>query len=182
MGRTNEVVADPLTGGSKATLLHEAAHLASSSIEDYVYYGSPGFEAADHATKVNNAAHYEELPRRIWHVSRYPNLTFTPGISRSGAPLTTEERIKAGGVEYYRQAWDAAIDFDDLIKQARRDQLDGMILDGKTADRLLEVSPLMGLTLHEQQFSPPDIPRLDVTTSESIVRAIRCMWIIQGIN
>jgi hypothetical protein len=105
-------------------------------------------------------------------VSRYPSLTFTPGVSSSGAPLTTEEQIRAGGADYYRRAWDAAADFDDLIKQARRDQLDGTALDGSTVARLLEVSPLMDLTLHEQMRSPPDITRLDVSTSESIVRAM----------
>jgi hypothetical protein len=169
----SEVVADPLTAESKATLLHEAAHLAASSIDDHVYYGSTGFEAADHATKVENAAHYEELPRRVWGVSRYLGLTFTPGVSSSGVPLTTEERIRAGGVEFYRRAWDAAADFDDLIKQTRRDQLAGTLLGGSTVARLLEVSPLMDLTLHEQMRSPPEITRLDVTTSESIVRAMK---------
>jgi hypothetical protein len=168
----SEVVADPLTAGSKVTLLHEAAHLVAANIDDHVYYGTTGFEAKDHGIKVNNAAHYEELPRRIWGVSRYPGQTFTPGVSSSGAPLTTEERIRAGGAEFYRRAWDAAADFDDLIKEARRDQLGGTALDGSTVTRLLEVSPLMGLTLHEQSGSPPDITQLDVTTSESIVRAM----------
>lgn len=168
----SEVVADPLTTGSMATLLHEAAHLALSSIDDYVYYGTVGFEAMDHAKKIVNAAHYEELPRRAWSVSRYSGQTFTPGVSRSGAPPTTEERIKAEGAGYYRRAWDAALDFDDLIKQARRNQLDGTALDKKTVALLLKVSPLMDLTLHEQRKSPPDITRLDVTTSESIGRAM----------
>lgn len=168
----SEVVSDPLTAESKATLLHEAAHLASSSIDDHVYYGTTGFEAKDHAIKIVNAAHYEELPRRVWGISRYPGQTFRPGVSSSGAPLTTEEQIRSGGAEYYRRAWDAAADFDDLIKQARRDQLNGTALDVDTENRLLEVSQLMDLTLHEQFRSPLEITRLDVTTSESIVRAM----------
>ncbi|WP_189608417.1 hypothetical protein [Saccharospirillum salsuginis] len=169
----SEVVADPLTAESKATLVHEAAHLAASSIDDdHGYYGTTGFEAKSHAAKVNNAAHYEELPRRVWGVSQYAGETFTPGVSSGGAPLTTEDRIREDGAEYYQRAWDAAADFDDLIKQARRDQLNGTALDGPTVARLLEVSPLMGLTLHEQLSSPPDITRLDVTTSESVVRAM----------
>jgi hypothetical protein len=169
----SEVVADPLTAESKATLVHEGAHLAASSIDDdHGYYGTTGFEAKDHAEKVDNAAHYEELPRRVWGVSSYAGVTFTPGVSSSGAPLTTEQRIREGGASYYQLAWDAAADFDDLIKQARRDQLDGTALDGSTVARLLEVSPLMDLTLHEQSTSPPDITRLDITTSESIVRAM----------
>ena len=169
----SSVVADPLTADSKVILLHEAAHLAAPSINDYVYYGTTGFEAADHATKINNAAHYEELPRRVWCVSRYPDQTFTPGISSSGAPLTTEEQIRGGGVEYYRRAWTDAVRFDLFIKRCRRDQLNGTILSGSEVTRLLQVSQLMDLTLHEQQSRPPDITRLDVTTSESIVRAMR---------
>ncbi len=168
----SRVVSDPLTPRSKVTLLHEAAHLAASRIDDFGYYGSPGFEAAEEATKVNNAAHYEELPRRTWGISSYVGQTFTPGISSSGAPLTTEEQIRAGGVQYYRLAWDAASDFDSLIKDVRRNQLDGTPLDGATVDRMLEVSPLMDLTLHEQMVSPPEVTRLDITTSESIVRAM----------
>ena len=58
------------------------------------------------------------------------------------------------------------------LLQARRDQLDGTALDADTVARLLEVSPLMDLTLHEQLRSPPEITRLDVTTSESVVRAM----------
>jgi hypothetical protein len=168
----SRVVSDPLTPQSKVTLLHEASHLAASRIDDYGYYGSPGFEAAEEATKVNNAAHYEELPRRIWGISRYAGQTFTPGLSSSGAPLTTEEQIRAEGVEYYRLAWDAAADFDKLIKDVRRNQLDGTPLDGATVARMLEVSPLMDLTLHEQMISPPEVTGLDITTSESIVRAM----------
>lgn len=168
----SDVVADPLTAESKATLLHEAAHLAASSIDDHVYYGNPGFESAEHATKVANAAHYEELPRREWGASRYVGQTFRPGVSSSGAPLTTEEEIRAGGVEYYRRAWDAAADFDDMLKQDRRSQLAGNPLNGNRVARMLEVSPLMDLTLHQQRTSPPEISRLDITTSESIVRAM----------
>lgn len=169
----SEVVADPLTAGSKATLIHEAAHLASSSIsDDGDYYGTTGFEAKSHATKIDNAAHYEELPRRVWGASRYSGQTFTPGVSSSGSPLTIEDRINEGGEQFYRRAWDAAADFDDLIKEARVDQLNGTALSANTVARLLEVSPLMDLTLHTQRLSPPNITRLDVTTSESIVRAM----------
>nr|WP_321404045.1 hypothetical protein [uncultured Desulfobacter sp.] len=169
----SRVVSDPLTGNSKATLLHEAAHLAAASIDDHVYYGTIGFEAQEHAIKVTNAAHYEELPRRIWGVSKYKDKTFTPGVTSSGAALTIDDQIRAGGAQFYRRAWDAAADFDDLIKQARRDQLDGTALGASTVNRLLEVSPLMDLLLHEQPTSPPEITRLDLTTSESIVRAMR---------
>lgn len=169
----SDVVADPLTAESKATLLHEAAHLATASITDHVYYGSPGFVSADADDKVNNAAHYEELPRRAWGASSFDGQTFTPGLSSGGAPLTTEERIRADATNYFRQAWDAAADVDDMAKGARRDQLDTGSIDSVVRDRLLEVSPLMDLTLHEQRQSPLEITRLDVTTTESIARGVQ---------
>lgn len=164
------VVADPLTAGSKATLLHEAAHLAHSSIDDHVYYGTPGYEAEEEAKKVNNAAHYEELPRRAWGASSYAGQTFTPGVSSTGAPLTLEQRIQVQATLYFRKVWDAAADVDDLLKTARRDQLVGTVIDAPTVARMLEVSPLMDLTLHTQAASPPSVTSLDVTTSESIAR------------
>lgn len=168
----SEVVADPLTADSKATLLHEGAHLANAAITDHVYYGTPGFVSADADDKVDNAAHYEELPRRAWGASSFNGQTFTPGVSSGGTALTTEERIRADAANYFRRAWDAAADVDDMAKGARRDQLDTGSIDSAVRDRLLEVSPLMDLTLHEQRRSPMEISRLDVTTTESIARGV----------
>ena len=167
------VVTNPQEAESKVIILHEAAHIAASRIKDYVYYDAPIFEAADQETKIDNAAHYEELPRRILGISRYKsNKVFKPGISSSGTKITTEDEIRASATYHYQLAWDAAADFDFLIKQARRDQLDSKYLDEKTLDRLREVSPLMDLTLHEQTVSPINVTTLDITTSESIVRSI----------
>ena len=61
---------------SQATLVHEASHLGHGSVDDLGYYGTAAFEAMSEADKVNNAAHYEELPRRVLGVSyfRRPHL------------------------------------------------------------------------------------------------------------
>jgi hypothetical protein len=50
---------------AKATLIHESAHLSDKSVDDHGYYATPGFEAMSEEDKVNNAGHYEELPRRL---------------------------------------------------------------------------------------------------------------------
>jgi len=172
------VVSDPETPRSKTILLHEAAHLSNSDIKDYVYYGTSGYESAEEETKINNAAHYEELPRRDWGVSKYAGKTFTPGVSGSGKTTTTEEKVKNETVNYYRMAWDAAVTVHDLLKYVYIQQADGESLgdtwleEVKTLARLLEVSQLMDLTLHEQSKVPPQITLLDVTTAESIARGV----------
>lgn len=172
------VVSDPETPHSKTILLHEAAHLSNSDIVDHVYYGTSGYESAEEETKINNAAHYEELPRRDWGVSKYAGKTFTPGVSGSGKTTTTEEKVKNETVNYYRMAWDAAVTVHDLLKYVYLQQADGERLgetwleEVKTLARLLEVSQLMDLTLHEQSKVTPQITLLDVTTAESIARGV----------
>jgi hypothetical protein len=168
----SEVVSDPLTAESRTTLLHEAAHLADESITDRGYYGTTGFEAKEDEVKITNAAHYEELPRRIWGTSDYVDHAFEPGLTETGEPLTVEEKIRDDAVEFYRRAWDAAADLHDLMASCRREQLAGADLDALTRIRLLEVSPLIDLTLHEQSSDPIEITRLDVATTESVARAV----------
>jgi hypothetical protein len=76
---------------TKATVIHEASHLASSSVDDHVYYARGGFFELDEGTKVANAAHYEELPRRLFATSKFDKKTFTPGVTSSGAPVTRRQ-------------------------------------------------------------------------------------------
>ena len=105
---------------TKATLIHEASHLSNSSVDDRVYYGDPGFFEADEATKVGNAAHYEELPRRQYKTSKFDGKTFTPGVMPTGHAATREDRVKAAADLYLRQAWDAAVDADLFIRGVRK--------------------------------------------------------------
>lgn len=158
---------------TKTTLIHEASHLADPSVDDHGYYGTPGFEALDEATKVANAGHYEELPRRRLGTSMYPGLTFTPGVTKGGAPMTWEDTIRRQASEYLRKAWDAAVDTHTWLRGVRKARLRGDTTPFDTERALiLDVSRLMDLTVHTQNPAKARITPLDVTLTESVARAV----------
>lgn len=158
---------------TKATLIHEAAHFANGSVDDHVYYADPGFFELDEATKVNNAAHYEELPRRISGTSKFDKKTFTPGVTPSGGAVTKEDKVRAATDLYLRKAWDAGVDTHTFIRGVRREYQAGNnkpFSDNKAL--ILEISKLMDLTIHEQAAGKAMVTTLDVTLSESISRSV----------
>ena len=158
---------------TKATVIHEASHLANPSVDDHIYYGEPGFFELDDATKVANAAHYEELPRREMATSSFDKKTFTPGVNSKGAPVTREELVKAAVNLYMRKAWDAGVDTHTFIREVRRRYETGdtrPFADHRAL--ILEISKLMDLTVHEQAAGKAIVTTLDVTLSESISRGI----------
>jgi hypothetical protein len=158
---------------TKATLIHEAAHLADSSVDDHVYYGLKGFFELGETTKVGNAAHYEELPRRLMNVSKFDGQTFTPGVKQGGGAVTREDTVQASAVDYLRHAWDAAVDTHSLIRGVRIAKLSN---NGKpftdNEALILEISKLMNLTIHEQAAGKAVVTTLDVTLTESIARGV----------
>lgn len=84
-----EIVQCKDANATKWTLIHEACHLARGSVTDNGgYYGSPGFEAKSDEIKVNNAAHYEELPKRELGISSYPKVTFRERSDKSNDPVS----------------------------------------------------------------------------------------------
>ncbi len=167
--------------GTQITLIHEASHLADPSVDDHGYYGSPGFEALDETTKVGNAAHFEELPRRELATSSYPGLTFTPGVTKGGAALTWEDTIRRRASEHLRKAWDAAVDVHMWLRGVRRAALGGDRTPFTTDKALiLTVSKLMDLTVHQQTGPTPEISAVDVTLTESIARAMQLVKQVAG--
>lgn len=158
---------------TKATVIHEATHFANAAVDDHVYYGDPGFFELDEVTKVNNAAHYEELPRRLSKTSKFDKKTFTPGVTMGGGAVTREDKVKAATDLYLRKAWDAGVDTHTFIRGVRREYLAGNnkpFSDNKAL--ILEISKLMDLTIHEQSAAKAIVTTLDVTLSESISRGV----------
>jgi hypothetical protein len=158
---------------AKITLIHEAAHLADSTVDDHGYYASANFEALDEATKIANAAHFEELPARELGVSKFAGITFKPGVTASGAAVTRGDNIRRDIAQRLRMAWDAAVDTHSFIREVRVAYLDGnkAAFDDNRAD-IMEISEKMDLTIHEQTASEAIVTTLDVTTTESIARAM----------
>jgi hypothetical protein len=158
---------------TKATVIHEATHFANASVDDQVYYANAGFFELDEASKVANAAHYEELPRREMKTSKFDKKTFTPGVTPGGGAVTREDKVKAATNRYLRMAWDAGVDAHMFIRGVRREYLAGNnkpFNDHKAL--ILEISKLMDLTVHEQAAGKAIVTTLDVTLSESISRGV----------
>jgi hypothetical protein len=158
---------------TKATLIHEASHFGSASVDDHVYYDDDGFFELEEDKKVANAAHYEELPRREMGNSKFDKKTFVPGTKPSGGAVTKEDKIKAAAKLYLRKAWDCGVDAHMFIRGVRREYEKGNIKpfnDNKAL--IMEISKLMDLTIHEQAAGKAVVTTLDVTLSESISRGV----------
>jgi hypothetical protein len=159
---------------TKATVIHEASHLADSSVDDQVYYANAGFFELEETKKVANAAHYEELPRRVMGTSKFDGKTFTPGVTVSGGAMTREDKVRAATNLYLRKAWDAGVDAHMFIR--------GVLREGEAGNKkpfddnkalIFEMSKLMDLTIHEQAAAKATVTVLDVTLSESVSRGVR---------
>jgi hypothetical protein len=151
------------------TLIHESAHLSHNDVDDRGYYGSDGFEAMSESEKVGNAAHYEELPRRLLGKSRYIKVTFTPGQT-GGKALTFEDHVRRDASEYLRKAWDRAVDVHGFVRGAAKDILGGAKIFDARKVKLLEISKIEHLTIHAQQPQPSTVTVLDAVLSEGVAR------------
>ncbi len=160
--------------GSQSTLVHEASHLGDPSVDDLGYYGTPAFEAMSEADKVNNAAHYEELPRRLLGTSSFPGHTFTPGTMKGGGAITLQDVVRKMASDHMQHAWDAAADAHMWLRGVRKSWLTKKDTGPFTADKplILELSKLCDMTIHHQDPSHARVTSLDVTIIESIVRAM----------
>lgn len=167
---------------AKVTIIHEASHLADPSVTDEGrYYGTAGFEAASETEKVTNAAHYEEIPRRKLGTSEYklPDggfRDFKPGTSSAGAPLTFSEKVKGKADNYFRKAWDKAVDVHGFVRDIRKAEVGGdhAPFNAHKA-RLLEISKLTHLTIHEQPAATATVNQVDVVLTEGVARAAGIM-------
>ena len=163
-------VVDPAE--TKSTLIHEAAHQADGSVVDLGYYASPGFEGMTEDEKINNAAHFEELPRRILGKSRFPTHTFTPGAKVGGGALTADDIIHRVASEKMRKAWDAAADAFMFLRGVRKAMLRGDKTPFTDHDAMInQISQVADLTIHQQKIASARVTSLDVTLIESIARA-----------
>jgi hypothetical protein len=156
------------------TLIHEASHLAHPDVDDHGYYGTDGFEGMSEALKVNNAAHYEELPARSLGTSRFAKLKFTPGKKASGAKETFEDEVRRAASEYLRKAWDAAVDAHAFVRDvAMKMEANPKSTAFATKKKsVLEISKIEHLTIHWQQPTPSTVTTLDLSLSEGVARAM----------
>ncbi|MBK9034930.1 MAG: hypothetical protein IPL61_27315 [Myxococcales bacterium] len=157
--------------GSTATVVHEFCHLADNTVKDKGYYGSAGFEAMSEDEKVTNAAHFEELPRRKLGTSKYAGHTFTPGKTKGGGAVTFEDEVKRAVSEYFRKAWDKAVDCHLFLRRIKGELDGGDDSNFKLKQpRIIELSKLQHLTIHEQK-PPTTINLNDIVLCEGVAHA-----------
>ncbi len=164
---------------AKITIIHESCHLADHSVKDEgKYYGSPGFEAEKDSTKATNAAHYEEVPMRILNLSRYKDaagnfIEFKEGFSGGKTPQTFPEKARTKADQVLRKAWDKAVDVFSFIREVRTAEVAGdhTLFSARKA-RLMEISKLMHLTIHEQPVATATVNQVDVVLAEGVAHAI----------
>ena len=164
---------------SALTILHECAHLADPAVmDDGGYYPgskakSAGWEAMTEDEKVNNAAHYEEIPRRQLGIGVYgKDEEFKPGVSASGGgALSFQEKVHQEARQFLRKAWDAAVDTHLGIRKVRVDIEKGSSarFNAKKA-RILEISRICKLTIHDQTPAPSTVNLNDVVLMEGVAR------------
>ncbi len=160
--------------GSKSTLVHEGSHLGNGSVVDLGYYGTPAFEAMSEADKVNNAAHYEELPRRALGISSFAGHTFAPGTTVGGGAITRVDVVRKIAGDHLQHAWDAASDAHMWLRGVRKAWLTKKDTTPFTAEKplILELSKVSDMTVHRQASAHARITSLDVVIIESVVRAM----------
>jgi len=170
---------DPIE--SALTILHESAHLASPRVKDDGGYYPPsaaksaGWETMTDDEKLNNAAHYEEIPRRQLGIGVFkPDQEFKPGISAStGGAVTFETEVALAARQYLRMAWDAAVDTHLGIRKVRVDIEKGSDASFKAHEALIiEISKVAKLTIHEQKPKPHTIQTIDVVLCEGVARGV----------
>jgi hypothetical protein len=75
-------------------LLHEACHEANASVVDKGYYNTAGFTKMSQKQKMRNAAHYEEVAKRIVGISKYEGLNFIPEATQKTGGGKKNEYLK----------------------------------------------------------------------------------------
>ena len=99
---------------------------------------------------------------------------FKPGASASGAALTFEQKVKSQSDDYLRKAWDKAVDVHGFFRDIRKEELAGHTYAFQAKKkRIMELSKLMHLTVHEQPANSASINQVDLVLAEGIAHGAK---------
>ncbi len=191
-----ETIDNPSDNESVITFIHESMHAGNSSVDDFGYIGQPSFKVLPARTKLNNAAHYEVVPRRILGAAdSFPGEVFVPAGTTTGShtepTLTPREEALRGASEEYRGAWTAALNLHSLLVQVHLNptqwdtlnlqaEFTGASRGARFSNTLPFWSQVMGLTIHGRlaSINPAGTPAqqpvtlIDIALSEGLVRKL----------
>jgi hypothetical protein len=164
-------VRNPKAPASIVTLIHESLHAGNVDVVDKGYFRSPGFETRQESDKLTNAAHFEELPRRLLGDDPIGG-TFVPQAIIGSGIVGEETRLQWAAKEaseVLRKAWAAATAIHENLKEfyKHRYKFEGFCLIAR------EWSSTLGLTIHKHpltEVKKRGVSQLDLTLSEDVIR------------
>ncbi len=180
------------------TLLHEALHAGNNSVSDNGYITDQSFSKLPEATKLNNAAHFEVVPRRILNMSfDFKGQVFVPAgtTSASGtvsAPLSASQQSVRDASESIRLAWTLGLNLHNLYDALYKDQTLWTVpqAGGSFADGLPYWSKVEMMTIHQKTIKDPassdpaakPVSQIDMAISEGVTRQlVRAMTVINSV-
>ena len=191
-----ETIDNPNDNESVIVFIHECMHAGNATVEDFGYIHQASFTALAESVKLNNAAHFEVVPRRILGAAfDFAGRTFIPAGTTVGgttAPaLTPREQAVRQASERFRQAWTIGLNLHSLFVGLFRTPTEWSTLDLSTrfggvaagthfSDTLPFWSNVESLTMHMRlteinpsgtaAFMPVSI--IDIALSEGLVRRL----------
>jgi hypothetical protein len=187
----SDVVDNPDDQEGIVTMLHESMHAGNSDVGDHGYIGSSSFTELDAQTKLDNAAHYEVTPRRIYDLDGdYEGQEFVPAGTTSGGvtapPATDRDLAIRGCEEALRQAWTVALNLHTIFGRAYANPAEWTTLNLATvygagsaphfADALPYWSKVEQLTVHEKTVvnatggaATAPFSQIDMALSEGLI-------------
>ncbi|MEZ4468048.1 MAG: DUF4157 domain-containing protein [bacterium] len=193
------VIDNPGDHENIVTMLHESMHAGNGSVDDFGYIGTPSFTQLEASVKLNNAAHYEVVPRRIFSLpGDYAGQAFVPAGTTSGgvtAPaLTPREQAIRTCQETFRQAWTVGLNLHSLFQRVYANPRQWNTVNLRLefgaraarhfSDALPFWSKVEKMTIHERSAIDPTtgnaatapITQIDMALSEGVVRKLaQCM-------
>ncbi len=122
-----QTIDNPTDMESIVTMIHEAMHAGNNSVTDLGYISRANFPRMQEADKLNNAAHYEVVPRRILGTAdfTFAGQTFTPAGATTSTgvvtpSLTPREQAVRETSETFRKAWTVGLNLHNLFVEVYR--------------------------------------------------------------
>jgi hypothetical protein len=196
-----QVIDNPAVDENVVMMIHESMHAGNPGVvgDEGGYRRSTGFTTRDSTEKLDNAAHYEIVPRRVRALAdSYPGVVFVPagtsvtigGVTHTSAPLTPIEQASKDAYKKLRVAWGVGLNLHNLWVRINRNRGEWSTLDvaatfaGATAAHFADCMPFWskveGLTVHQRPGLSPGSPdpskapvtQIDLALSEGLVRLL----------
>jgi hypothetical protein len=170
-------------------LVHESFHAGHQDVTDHGGYQADAASFATRSEKVKytNAAHYDEVFRRVFKIGPLGGV-FVPRTSGTGGASDADVVGigRTAAMDQLRRTHQIAVSAHKWLLAAQERQRETKPDDATSTTRLLKVSRAAGLTLHTRQRKPTDpLPRvtnLDLALIEGVAKRLnsRQVWVIRS--